>query len=333
MANCLISLGSNLGDRSAQILDAIRTIDLSDGITVQSTSSLLQTEPVGGPDGQSVFLNAAAVLQTSHSAQVLLDVLLEIESRLGRIRKERWGERSIDIDILLYDDQIVQTDSLSIPHPRLAVRRFVLEPAVQIAADWKLPKLGWTLNELYQHLLHAPPRFAFPGIDWIGRQDLVEQVAKLVAAKVIASRSAAEQKTPADWGERSFEEQLQCARDVWMRFKHPDWQCQPFAANSAAEQPVLAASSELDQMVLAEMTLSQNSASSFQTQLTGLQLAKPKLCILLRNLAGAGDFFNEFQQRYAERLMQSSACPIYCVDGSDENWLVHECAAAIESMR
>jgi 2-amino-4-hydroxy-6-hydroxymethyldihydropteridine diphosphokinase len=129
----LIGLGSNLGDRPANLSGAIAALNLRSGVVVRQVSSFHETEPVGGPPGQAMFLNAVALLETNLEPLVLLGVLQEIETRFGRQRTVRWGERTLDLDLLLFDDRIIDTPELCLPHPRMRTRRFVLEPLVEVA--------------------------------------------------------------------------------------------------------------------------------------------------------------------------------------------------------
>ena len=127
-----ISLGSNLGDRRAILDDAVRLLSQTPGVAVTAVSSFHETLPVGGPAGQGRFLNAAARLETTLSPRELLAATQSIEADLGRVRTVRWGERTLDVDVLMYGRKFLDEPDLKLPHPRLAVRRFVLEPLVEI---------------------------------------------------------------------------------------------------------------------------------------------------------------------------------------------------------
>jgi 2-amino-4-hydroxy-6-hydroxymethyldihydropteridine diphosphokinase len=141
-----IALGSNLGD-SHQILEAaLKTLAHHSDITVEALSSYYQTAPVGPP--QPDYLNICAVLRTSLSAQTLLTELLEIEKQFGRVRRERWGPRLLDLDLLLYDDQVINQPNLQVPHPRMHERAFVLVPLSEIAPDWVHPVIQKTIETL-----------------------------------------------------------------------------------------------------------------------------------------------------------------------------------------
>ena len=131
-----VGLGANLGDREATIRAAVVALP-----GVVSVSSLRETDPVGKTD-QPKFLNGVAALDTSLSPRELLDLLLSIERELGRERRERWGPRVIDLDLLLYGDEIVDEPGLNVPHPRLHERRFVLEPLAEIAPGLVIPGRG-----------------------------------------------------------------------------------------------------------------------------------------------------------------------------------------------
>lgn len=132
-----IAMGSNLGD-SFQILEsALLRLNQTDGIQVIARSPWYRTEPIGPP--QPDYLNGCALLVTTLAPEDLLDQLLAIEADFGRLRQERWGARTLDLDILLYADQIRHTPRLQIPHPHLCDRAFVLVPLADIAPDWIEP--------------------------------------------------------------------------------------------------------------------------------------------------------------------------------------------------
>ena len=130
-----IGLGANLGDREATIRAALAALNEEDGIAVVAVSTLRETEPVGvGP--QPLFLNGAAELETTLSARELLDRLLATEERFGRTRTPgEHGPRTLDLDLLLYGDERIDEPGLTVPHPRLHERAFVLEPLAEIGAD------------------------------------------------------------------------------------------------------------------------------------------------------------------------------------------------------
>ena len=148
-----IALGSNLGDREAQLRGAITA--LSPLLAQLQVSSFHETEPVDVVGLQPLFLNAAAVGDTQLSASQILDVLLTIEQRFGRERPYERAPRTIDLDLILYGDQIINTPTLRVPHPRFRERLFVLEPLAEIAAEWIDPVTGKTISQLLNGLRHT----------------------------------------------------------------------------------------------------------------------------------------------------------------------------------
>ncbi len=137
MTVAYIGLGANLGDREANLRTAIERLAELGPLRV---SSFRETDPVGVTE-QPRFVNAVAELETDLSARDLLQLLLEIERKMGRdrSREERWGPRTIDLDLLLYGDEVIDEPGLTVPHPRLAERRFVLEPLHELAPGLVLP--------------------------------------------------------------------------------------------------------------------------------------------------------------------------------------------------
>lgn len=142
-----IGLGSNMGDKFANLKKAIEELEKMQGTKVLKLSSLYKTEPVGGAE-QDWFVNAAAEIETSLTPRELLNKLLYIEKNLGRVRDVKWGPRVIDLDILLYDDLVMDEEGLSIPHPYLHKRGFVLVPLAEIAPKVIHPKLKKSMSEL-----------------------------------------------------------------------------------------------------------------------------------------------------------------------------------------
>jgi 2-amino-4-hydroxy-6-hydroxymethyldihydropteridine diphosphokinase len=156
MPVCLLGLGSNLGNSAQRLDEALDLLNHRPGIELLRRSKYIQTSPVGGPAGQEDYLNAAAVVITSLSPQELLAACQRIETELDRVRLERWGPRTIDIDLLLYDDLTVREPELMIPHPLMHERRFVLEPAAEIVDEMVHPVLGLTIAQMLKNLDSTP---------------------------------------------------------------------------------------------------------------------------------------------------------------------------------
>jgi 2-amino-4-hydroxy-6-hydroxymethyldihydropteridine diphosphokinase len=147
-----VGLGANVGDRRHNISAAIQKLKESQGIEVVRVSKLLENPAVGMNEDSPPFLNAAAQISTSLGSHALLHRLLEIEKELGRDRRERWEPRVIDLDLLLYGNQIISSQELIVPHPLLHERRFVLEPLAEIAPNFVHPTLQMTIAGLLENL-------------------------------------------------------------------------------------------------------------------------------------------------------------------------------------
>ena len=145
-----IALGSNLGESLATLENAIQTLAKTDGIILTSYSSWYTTKPVGPP--QPNYLNGCALLKVELNPQELLKTLLSIEQKFGRVRKEHWGARTLDLDLILYGDLILDTPNLQIPHPRMRERAFVLVPLAEIAPNWLEPVSNKKIIELLKEV-------------------------------------------------------------------------------------------------------------------------------------------------------------------------------------
>jgi 2-amino-4-hydroxy-6-hydroxymethyldihydropteridine diphosphokinase len=149
-AQCAIALGSNLGDSLSIVKDALKILAQTPGITLKAHSSWYQTAPVGPP--QPDYLNGCALLDVQLTPQEVLETLLRIEAQFGRVREERNGPRTIDLDLLLFDDLILDIPNLQLPHPRMRERAFVLVPLAEIAPNWVEPVSGKAIAQLVQTL-------------------------------------------------------------------------------------------------------------------------------------------------------------------------------------
>ena len=141
MTVAYVGLGANLGAREETLRRALELLAAADGVSLLAVSQLRETEPVGVVD-QPPFLNGAVALETTHTPRELLDLLLTIEASLGRVREERWGPRTVDLDLLVYGDEVVDAPGLRVPHPHLHERRFALEPLAELAPELDVPGRG-----------------------------------------------------------------------------------------------------------------------------------------------------------------------------------------------
>jgi len=185
MARCLIGCGSNQGRPRQHLDDARELLRAMPGISLVAASRPRETRPVGGPAGQPAFLNGAFLLETDFPPDDVLGVLAAIENTLHRERTERWGPRTIDLDLLLYDDVVLDRPELTIPHPRMATRRFVLEPCVEIAPDFLHPLAGCSVRDLLDAISAAHPHVAVIGVPGSGAPEVAAAVADMTLARLV----------------------------------------------------------------------------------------------------------------------------------------------------
>lgn len=147
-----VAFGANLGDRARTIGKALERLRAHPQVEVRKVSSLLENPAVGGPAGSPAFLNGVAEVGTTLSALQLLQLLLGIERDLGRRRVGKWEPRTIDLDLLLFGDQVIDEPELTVPHPRMLDREFVLAPLAEIAPDLVIPTTQKTTRQLLSSL-------------------------------------------------------------------------------------------------------------------------------------------------------------------------------------
>lgn len=177
----LIGLGSNLGDRKAILDAAVASLAATPRIESCRVSTYHETAPVGGPSGQGPFLNAAAAVETNLAPTALHRVLIEIEQQAGRERRVRWGERTLDLDLLLFGDLCLDQPDLTLPHPRMAFRRFVLAPLAEIAPGFREPMTGRSIEDLLRNLDRGP---SYVAIDRVSGAELARDVAAELASSL-----------------------------------------------------------------------------------------------------------------------------------------------------
>ncbi len=185
MARCLIGCGSNLGQRREQLDRALELLGFMPGVEVVAVSRFHETRPVGGPAAQGAYLNGACLIETDLPPHDLLGALFAVENTLHRRRDHRWGERTIDLDLLLYDDLVVESPELTLPHPRMATRRFVLEPCAEIAAELRYPPSACTIRDLLDNISAPHPLVAVVGVPGSGAPEVAAAVAEDTLARLI----------------------------------------------------------------------------------------------------------------------------------------------------
>ncbi|MFN8034536.1 MAG: 2-amino-4-hydroxy-6-hydroxymethyldihydropteridine diphosphokinase [Acidimicrobiia bacterium] len=143
MTRAYLALGSNLGDRMSRLREAVDGLGAEPGVTVVGVSAVYETEPEGGPD-QPAYLNAVVALDTDLDARALLGLAGRLERAAARVRAERWGPRTLDVDVLLVGDASIDEPDLQVPHPRMWERPFVLAPLADVARELvEVPAAGW----------------------------------------------------------------------------------------------------------------------------------------------------------------------------------------------
>lgn len=162
MPEAYVGIGGNQGDVAAAIEEAVQSLAVHPDITRVTCSGLYQTQPVGVQAGEA-FLNAAIACQTSMAPEELLTCCQQIEQQAGRVRLIHWGPRTLDLDLIGYDDLILTTPRLTLPHPAAWYRRFVLDPLCEIAPDWVHPERQQTAAQLRTRLTQLPLTFCFRG--------------------------------------------------------------------------------------------------------------------------------------------------------------------------
>jgi 2-amino-4-hydroxy-6-hydroxymethyldihydropteridine diphosphokinase len=165
-ATCLIAIGSNLGERLDNMRAGVTGLAIAEGITIEAVSPLYETAPVGGPDNQGAYYNAALLASIERSAADTLALLHQIEANRERTRDVHWGPRTLDLDLLVHGDLVSDDTALEVPHPRMHLRRFVLVPVCDLAPDMVHPRLGMTMRALLGELPEEPGDLRIAATRW-----------------------------------------------------------------------------------------------------------------------------------------------------------------------
>jgi 2-amino-4-hydroxy-6-hydroxymethyldihydropteridine diphosphokinase len=349
MAQCLIGLGSNLGDRASLLDAAIANLDELGGTRVVSRSRYHETPPVGGPTGQSSFLNGAVLVETALTPVELLNEIGTIERELGRQRVERWGARAIDLDLLLYDDLVVDTTRLQLPHPRMAWRRFVLVPAGEVAPTMRHPKIGWTVVQLLNHLDTAAAYIAIAGPAGAGKTELARAASARLEGGLITdpvSLDCRPPDMPKSYGV-DFEAEIEFAKrraealnansPIWKE-QRPAWISDFWVGQSAATIRALSKDSRCEALLQRWRHVTRDACPP---KLTVLLDAPPTWCIerlVSRGMHEPDEVecsrkIEAVRKQMVDQTSQPGCGPVLAVDGQHPAEALEELVAAALAMK
>lgn len=351
MSDCLIALGSNLGDREANLRDAASRIGQVPNIRVVAESTIRTTPPVGGPPQQSAYLNAVLRAETSLPPDALLEQLLAIESDLGRERATRWSARSIDLDLLLFDQICVATPDLVVPHPRMSHRRFVLEPACEIAPDMVHPQSGWTLQRHLDNINRPHTYLVVCGPSNVPTHEIAIAIAARSSAQYVADPAKAMGSSPFKSAGRSLESTIELLRVRSQALRG--------VFSVAGATPLLSSFWLNESLAEARFWLTPREWKQLSVWWADQPpIEPPKLVVLLnprarsrRPIGGrseevseqpagppdSGEARSEFDSRFHELLTaeisRAGGLPVLELDSAQPSRVLDETCAAIESMR
>jgi 2-amino-4-hydroxy-6-hydroxymethyldihydropteridine diphosphokinase len=350
MATALVALGSNLGDRQRNLDDAVAQLGRQPNIVVLATSRWRETRPVGGPRDQAEFLNGAILLGTSLTPQQLHAVLRQIEETAGRTREGRWAPRTLDLDLLLYDDLVIDTPELTIPHPRMSFRRFVLEPAAEIAPEMRHPTIGWTIADLLAHVRWSwVPYIAIAGPIAAGKTALAKAVSETMNIRFIA------EPVWTNWASNPIDDaqmmlEAQCAVLGWSAF--PPAKVHVTATSRRAQPPLPAISDFwIEQlMCYAELAYPQQRFLEYAENYRRATryVTRPKLVAVVDVKADISwqrikdrdeyaitphDWLFRYRELVLRRVSLQGQGPILRLDGTKLDEAKNELVAAIEAMQ
>lgn len=333
MAVSLISLGANLGDRRGALQHAVERLRASPGVAIQAVSQWRETEAIGGPAGQPPFLNGAARLETALSPHELLAVLRKIERAAGRERSVRWDARTLDLDLLLYDGLSLDTPELTLPHPRMAFRRFVLEPAAELAGELRHPAIQWTVRELLEHLHSAVEYVAVTGTDSAAQRALAQRIVERCGGRLLSGPWAAGHRPlGSSRGDSTGPSPIAAIESF-------DLGRQVLSAATFADgRPVVSDFWFGELPAAAEATLRPDEYLTYEERWrqARAEVVAPKLIVALGMSSDrdAGDGSRvRFRQALLERLRQPRQGPVLHVPADDLEFAAEEAAAAVLAMR
>ncbi|MFM2095910.1 MAG: 2-amino-4-hydroxy-6-hydroxymethyldihydropteridine pyrophosphokinae [Planctomycetota bacterium] len=327
----LIGFGANQGDPIATFQAAIEALGRTEGVRVTRVSRLYRTTAVGGPTGQRDYTNGVIRCETTLAPEQLLGVLQRIETRLGRERKERWGPRVVDLDLLLVGDALRHTEHLVLPHPRMAFRAFVLEPACEVASEITDPRTGWTLQHLREHMERSPKYVVICGVNMPAKRRLMAAIANRFPLRRIQCPVAYEQllSSPGDLFIEKLLAPLHRSSALFQGLTAQEWVCSDYSLRELLSWSTV---------YLREPDRSQPIARS---NLETAALMDAKFTLFLDTPVGNGRIDAStsesveqaiaFAAALREEMTQKNRGPVLHLTTADENTVVEEALAAMQA--
>ncbi|HJN11020.1 MAG: 2-amino-4-hydroxy-6-hydroxymethyldihydropteridine diphosphokinase [Pirellulaceae bacterium] len=334
MATCLIGLGANQGDRAANLAAAVELLSKSPEISVIRQSNVYSTKAAVGGTSQNGFLNSVLTLQTALAPTQLLSALQQIEVQLGRHRQDRWAAREIDLDLLLYDDLVLSDSDLVLPHPRMAFRRFVLEPAAEIAPDFVHPATKFTVMQLLSLLHKLPRRITITGASSQQNKSLARQVAEKSNARLVEEPRIAE--LPIRLAELLASPSCRTAIELVGRQRHLRHVRTDPSNADAASVTEISSSWVGDSYALAKLLLPSVELKEFERSWKNVQNAEEldRTTLIVVLLApGDGEWAAPLQAEIRRLATVPRRSPWILLDAQDPDWALTEVVAAIEAMQ
>lgn len=329
--SALIGFGANQGDPLATFQAALEALGSMAGVRVTRVSRLYRTTAVGGPAGQSDYTNGVIRCETTLAPEQLLAVLQRIETRLGRERKERWGPRVIDLDLLLAGDAMRRTEHLVLPHPRMAFRAFVLEPACEVASEIIDPCTGWTLRQLREHMERSPKYVAICGVNMPAKHRLMAAIANRFSLRRIACPVAYEQLRSIS-GDSCIEQllaPLHRTSPLFQGLAAQEWVCSDYSVRELISWSTVYLREPDRSQRIARLTL--ESAALMDAKFTLFLDTPVENGRIDASTSESAEQALAFAAALREEMAQKNRGPVLHLTATEENTVVEEALAAMQA--
>ena len=321
MTDCLISFGANLGSPAKTLQTACQHLASASQIRFLAVSRLIASHPAGGPAGQPQFSNAVIRVESELSLLETFKLIQEIEYQLGRSPAPRWHARAIDLDLLLFGNEQITSAELVVPHPRMSFRRFVLEPAVEVAADLQHPRLRLSLEQLLQHLCETPAYIAIASPDPDQAKHLADEFCALSQHRLISDPGSGNLEIKENPSSHDKIELLR-ARSTAVANKLAVLPADVYAVSPFWCEQVIADAPRLPESEMFAKEWSQLRSSTPRARL----LVWLDNAVNSTHVGEASEVFNRY-------VASTSAGPVLQLAVGDHDWNLQELQAAVEAMR